>query len=171
MRERSKRWKTSRNERSQRRCFRTFVCTRKPSRSVAESQKRRKAHETNHEKENEKERKTTSNSDQALLLQNFNVSVNTHRSVTATETKNKVEGRLLLDVVVRKSATVLELLAGEDQALLVRGNALLVLDLSLDIVDGVGRLDLEGDLRKRMREEMKDEKSQQRQKKSGGGAK
>jgi hypothetical protein len=45
-----------------------------------------------------------------------------------------VESRLLLDVVVRKSAAVLELLAGEDQALLVRGNALLVLDLGLDIV-------------------------------------
>jgi hypothetical protein len=36
------------------------------------------------------------------------------------------------------------LLSGEDQSLLVRGNALLVLDLGLDIVDGVGRLNLEG---------------------------
>jgi hypothetical protein len=40
-----------------------------------------------------------------------------------------VEGRLLLDVVVRKGAAVLELLAGEDETLLVRGDALLVLDL------------------------------------------
>ena len=56
-----------------------------------------------------------------------------------------MEGGLLLDVVVRKSAAVLELLASEDQALLVRGDALLVLDLGLDVVDGVGRLDLEGD--------------------------
>jgi hypothetical protein len=38
-----------------------------------------------------------------------------------------VEGRLLLDVVVGKGAAVLELLAGEDQALLVRRDALLVL--------------------------------------------
>ena len=38
----------------------------------------------------------------------------------------------------------LELLASEDQALLV-GDALLVLDLGLDVVDGVGRLDLESD--------------------------
>jgi hypothetical protein len=45
-----------------------------------------------------------------------------------------VESRLLLDVVVGKGTAVLELLAGEDQALLVRGNALLVLDLGLDIV-------------------------------------
>ena len=42
--------------------------------------------------------------------------------------------RFLLDVVVGEGAAVLELLAGENQALLVRGNALLVLDLGLDIV-------------------------------------
>ena len=51
----------------------------------------------------------------------------------------------LLDVVVGQGATVLELLSGEDQTLLVRGNALLVLDLRLDIVDGVGGLHLKGD--------------------------
>jgi hypothetical protein len=54
---------------------------------------------------------------------------------TATETEDQVESRLLLDVVVGKSAAVLELLAGEDQTLLIRGNALLVLDLGLDIVN------------------------------------
>jgi hypothetical protein len=51
----------------------------------------------------------------------------------------------LLDVVIRKSATVLKLLSGEDQTLLVRGNSLLILDLGLDIVDRIGGLDLEGD--------------------------
>jgi hypothetical protein len=51
----------------------------------------------------------------------------------------------LLDVVVRQSASILKLLSGEDQALLVRGNALLVLDLGLDIVDRVRGLDLKGD--------------------------
>jgi hypothetical protein len=45
-----------------------------------------------------------------------------------------VEGRLLLDVVVGQSAAILELLAGEDEALLVRRNALLILDLGLDVV-------------------------------------
>ena len=54
-----------------------------------------------------------------------------------TEAQHQVKGALLLDVVVRKSAAVLELLAGEDQALLVRWDTLLVLDLGLDIVDGV----------------------------------
>jgi hypothetical protein len=37
------------------------------------------------------------------------------------------------------------LLSGEDQSLLVRRNSLLVLDLGLNIVDGVGGLDLKGD--------------------------
>ena len=56
-----------------------------------------------------------------------------------------MEGGLLLDVVIREGAAILELLAREDQALLVGGDALLVLNLSLDVVDGVGRLNLEGD--------------------------
>ena len=56
-----------------------------------------------------------------------------------------MEGGLLLDVVVREGPAILELLAGEDESLLVRGDALLVLDLGLDVVDGVGRLHLEGD--------------------------
>ena len=51
----------------------------------------------------------------------------------------------LLDVVVAEGAAILELLAGEDETLLVWGDALLVLDLALHIVDGVARLHLEGD--------------------------
>ena len=64
---------------------------------------------------------------------------------TTTETQDEMKGRLLLDVVVGEGAAVFELLAGEDQALLVGWNALLVLDLGLDIVDGIGRLHLKGD--------------------------
>ena len=56
-----------------------------------------------------------------------------------------MEGGLLLDVVVGEGPSVLELLASEDQPLLVRGDALLVLDLGLDVLDGVGGLDLKGD--------------------------
>ena len=56
-----------------------------------------------------------------------------------------MERALLLDVIVRKSAAILKLLASENQALLVRGNTLLVLNLGLDVVDGVRRLNLESD--------------------------
>ena len=50
------------------------------------------------------------------------------------ETEDKVQGRLLLDVVVGEGAAILKLLAGEDEALLIRGNAFLVLDLGLHVV-------------------------------------
>ena len=53
--------------------------------------------------------------------------------------------RLFLDVVVGQGAAVFELLACKDEALLVWGDAFLVLDLSLDVLDGVGGLDVEGD--------------------------
>jgi len=56
-----------------------------------------------------------------------------------------VQGGLLLDVVVRKGATILELLAREDEALLIGGDALLVLDLGLDVLDRVGRLHVQCD--------------------------
>lgn len=53
-----------------------------------------------------------------------------------------MESALLLDVVVRESSAILKLLAGKDQALLIGRNALLVLNFRLNIIDGVGRLDL-----------------------------
>jgi hypothetical protein len=48
-----------------------------------------------------------------------------------------MKSRLLLDVVVGESAAILELLASEDETLLVWGNTFLVLDLGLDVVDCV----------------------------------
>ena len=56
-----------------------------------------------------------------------------------------MQGRLLLNVVVTQGATILELFASEDETLLVGRNAFLILDLALDIVDGIAGLDLKGD--------------------------
>ncbi len=65
---------------------------------------------------------------------------------TASEAEEEVERGPILDVVVGQGASILELLAGKDQALVVGVDAPLEMDLGLDIVDGgVGRLDLEGD--------------------------
>jgi len=44
---------------------------------------------------------------------------------------------LLLNIVVRKGAAILELFAGEDETLLIRGDSLLVLDFRLHIVNGI----------------------------------
>merc|ERR1711878_35383 len=56
-----------------------------------------------------------------------------------------MEGRLLLDVVVRESSSILQLLASKDQPLLVWRNPLLVLNLGLDILNGVRGLHLQSD--------------------------
>ena len=56
-----------------------------------------------------------------------------------------MQSRLLLNVVVLEGSAVLELLTREDEPLLVRRDALLVLNLGLDGLDGIGALDLQGD--------------------------
>jgi len=61
------------------------------------------------------------------------------------QAEHQVQRRLLLDVVVGQGAPILQLLAGEDEPLLVRRDALLVLDLGLHVVDGVRGLHLQRD--------------------------
>jgi len=61
----------------------------------------------------------------------------THLLAT-TETQNQVQSGLLLNIVVRQGTTVLQLLTSKDETLLVRWDALLVLNLRLHIVDRIG---------------------------------
>merc|ERR1719499_263823 len=56
-----------------------------------------------------------------------------------------MESGLLLDVVVGESSSIFELLSGEDESLLLWRNAFLVLDLCLNVLDRVIRLDIQGD--------------------------
>ena len=49
--------------------------------------------------------------------------------------EHEVQRRLLLNVVVRERSAVLQLLARENQPLLIRRNALLVLDLLFHVLD------------------------------------
>jgi len=63
---------------------------------------------------------------------------------TTAQAEHKVQGGFLLDVVITQGPSVLQLFTGKDEALLVWGDPFLVLDLGLDIVDGVRRFDLEG---------------------------
>ena len=56
-----------------------------------------------------------------------------------------MEGGLLLNVVVGESTTILELLTSKNETLLVGWDSLLVLDLRLNIVDGIAGLNLKGD--------------------------
>ena len=56
-----------------------------------------------------------------------------------------MERTLLLDVIVTEGPPILQLLSSEDETLLVWGDSLLVLDLRLDVVDGITRLHFERD--------------------------
>ena len=64
---------------------------------------------------------------------------------SSTKTKNEVKSGLLLDIVVRKGTSVLKLLSSKDKTLLIRRDSFLILNFSLYIIDGVGRLNIEGD--------------------------
>jgi hypothetical protein len=59
--------------------------------------------------------------------------------------RTEVKSGLFLNVIIGKGPAILKLFSSEDEALLIRGDSLLVLDLGLDIIDGIGRLNLEGD--------------------------
>merc|ERR1712045_176184 len=61
---------------------------------------------------------------------------------TSSQSEHKMKSALLLDVVVRESSSILKLLTSKDEPLLVWGNSLLVLDLGLDILNGVRWLHL-----------------------------
>ena len=67
-------------------------------------------------------------------------------ATTTPKAKDEVEGGVLLDGVVLEGVAVLELLASEDQTLLIGWDSFLVLNLGLDVLDSVGWLNLEGDM-------------------------
>ena len=62
---------------------------------------------------------------------------------TASESEHQMEGRFLLDVVIGKSSSILKLLTGEDESLLIWWDTLLVLNFGFDVLDRVGWLDVE----------------------------
>ena len=71
--------------------------------------------------------------DQALLVQ-WNTLLDEDLHTATPETEDKVEGRLLLDVVVQKGTSVFKLFASEDEALLVWGNAVWHVKLTFIVV-------------------------------------
>jgi len=64
---------------------------------------------------------------------------------SSSKPEHKMEGRLFLDVVIGKGSAIFQLFSSENETLLIWGNSFLILDLSLNIFDGIGRLYLEGD--------------------------
>jgi len=63
---------------------------------------------------------------------------------TSSQSENQVKSGFLLNITVLKSSSVLKLLSSEDESLLVWGNSFLILNLSLDVLNGIGLFDIEG---------------------------
>ena len=64
---------------------------------------------------------------------------------STSQPENQVKSRFFLNVVVAQSTSVFKLLSGEDKTLLIRGDSLLILDLGLDIIDGIRWFDIQCD--------------------------
>ena len=62
-------------------------------------------------------------------------SKNKRKLAATTETQHQVESGLLLDVVVRQSAAIFQLLASKDKTLLVWGNAFFILNLVAIVIN------------------------------------
>ena len=81
----------------------------------------------------------------SLVLHLSSTSQRAVHLTTSTQAEHQVQGRLLLNVVVREGAAILKLLSSENQTLLIWGNSLLVLNLSLHVLDRIGGLDVKSD--------------------------
>jgi hypothetical protein len=79
--------------------------------------------------------------------------------MSTTETEHEMQRRFLLNIVIRKSAPIFQLFARKNETLLIRRNAFLVLNLGLDVFNGIRRLDIErnGFARERLDENLKNE--------------
>jgi hypothetical protein len=77
--------------------------------------------------------------------------------MSTTETEHQMQRRFLLNIVIRKRAPIFQLFAGKNETLLIRRNAFLVLNLGLDVFNGIRRLDVErnGLARERLDENLK----------------
>ncbi len=64
---------------------------------------------------------------------------------TTTKTQHQMQSRFFLNVVIGKSAAILQLLSCENQSLLIWRNSLFVLNLCLHVFDAVAGLNVEGD--------------------------
>jgi len=65
--------------------------------------------------------------------------------LASSQSENQVKSRFLLDVVIWKSSAIFKLLSSEDESLLIGGDSFLILDLGLDVVNGIWGFNIEGD--------------------------
>jgi uncharacterized membrane protein len=63
---------------------------------------------------------------------------------SSSESENQVKGWFFLDVIVTESSSIFKLFSSEDESLLIGWDSLFVLDLGLDVVNGVRWLNIQG---------------------------
>jgi len=56
-----------------------------------------------------------------------------------------MESRLLLNIVVAQGSSIFQLLSSEDKSLLIGWDSFLILNLGLDILNGISRLNIKSD--------------------------
>merc|ERR1712166_282425 len=66
-------------------------------------------------------------------------------SLSASKAEDEMESGLFLDVVIGKGSSILELLSSEDKSLLIWWDTFFVLDLGLDVFDGVCWFNIKSD--------------------------
>ena len=62
-----------------------------------------------------------------------------------TQSQDQVQRGFLLDIVVGQRSAVFQLFSGKDQSLLVGRDAFFVLDFGFDVLNGVGRFNVQSD--------------------------
>ena len=65
--------------------------------------------------------------------------------LSTSQPQNQVQSRLLLDIVVAQGSSILQLLTSKDKSLLVWWDTLLVLNLGLNVINGIRGLDFQSD--------------------------
>jgi hypothetical protein len=64
---------------------------------------------------------------------------------TSSKSQDQMESGFFLDIVVRESSSIFQLLSGEDKSLLIGWDTFLILDLCFDVVNGVRWLNIKSD--------------------------
>ena len=65
--------------------------------------------------------------------------------LTTSQSKYKMQSTLLLDIIIRECTAILQLFPSKNQSLLVRWNSLLILNLTLDVINGIRRFHFKRD--------------------------
>ena len=68
------------------------------------------------------------------------IEINIKTLISSSQPKDKMKGRLLLDVIIGECSSIFQLLSCEDETLLVWWDTFLVLDLCLDIFNSIRSL-------------------------------